>query len=300
MPRICCVVADERCSERKAGSRKLWNPFRRVKRLKGRIEFEIGIRGARQRVGRRVKVLRPVAMVFLAVIVGSFNMKINSLPVMCCQRPLDVVNERFGRDLRHVKSWRDDSSISCIDIAYGVHTDIFMESAAGDQSVGNDVLRDVLLNLSRTPYPHVTNPPECPKRAAVALILRIRPHTSNWPTGNDVTKIQDKVSTEDSLSSFFNIPWVRQGDAEILFIKRAARVGDRWTSHVALPGGKRDPEDLDDRHAAVRETSEEVGLDIGGDETVSVGNLPERVVTTSWGTIPFVFAQTRGINANLK
>jgi 8-oxo-dGTP pyrophosphatase MutT (NUDIX family) len=79
---------------------------------------------------------------------------------------------------------------------------------------------------------------------------------------------------------------VQRGDPEVVFIKRAAREGDRWTSHVALPGGKRDPEDEDDKATAVRETSEEIGLDLNGRDAMFVGNLPERVVSTSWGKVP--------------
>jgi 8-oxo-dGTP pyrophosphatase MutT (NUDIX family) len=74
----------------------------------------------------------------------------------------------------------------------------------------------------------------------------------------------------------------------VIFIKRAARVGDRWTSHVALPGGKRDPEDEDDRAVAIRETVEEIGLDLNSPDAFFVGNLPERVVSTSWGKVPYV------------
>jgi 8-oxo-dGTP pyrophosphatase MutT (NUDIX family) len=81
---------------------------------------------------------------------------------------------------------------------------------------------------------------------------------------------------------------VKYGDPEVLFIKRASRPGDRWTGHVALPGGKRDPEDEDDKAAAIREASEEIGLDLTTDDCICVGNLPERVVTTSWGSVPYV------------
>lgn len=79
---------------------------------------------------------------------------------------------------------------------------------------------------------------------------------------------------------------MQTGDPEAVFIKRAARVGDRWTSHVALPGGKRDPEDEDDKAVAIRETSEEIGLDLTSGDAFFVGNLPERVVSTSWGKVP--------------
>lgn len=79
---------------------------------------------------------------------------------------------------------------------------------------------------------------------------------------------------------------MQHGDPELLFIKRASRVGDRWTGHVALPGGKRDPEDEDDKAAAVREAQEEVGLDLTTEDLIYIGNLPERVVTTSFGSVP--------------
>jgi 8-oxo-dGTP pyrophosphatase MutT (NUDIX family) len=48
---------------------------------------------------------------------------------------------------------------------------------------------------------------------------------------------------------------------EVLFIRRSEREGDLWSGHVAFPGGRVEPgEGLED--AAVRETDEEVGLDL--------------------------------------
>ncbi len=134
-------------------------------------------------------------------------------------------------------------------------------------------------------------PPKCTKRASVALIIRIRPTYSHWPsssTPNSQINTQEPISRQ--LNNFFSQQWSRHGDPEILFIKRAARSGDRWTSHVALPGGKRDPEDVDDKATAVRETIEEVGIDLSEGHALFVGNLPERVVTTSWGKVPYVEA----------
>lgn len=52
------------------------------------------------------------------------------------------------------------------------------------------------------------------------------------------------------------------GQLQILFIQRAKQEGDPWSGHMAFPGGHRDPEDADLRAAAVRETSEEIGLDL--------------------------------------
>lgn len=54
----------------------------------------------------------------------------------------------------------------------------------------------------------------------------------------------------------------RGGAAEMLVIKRAQSERDHWSGHLALPGGRRDPSDADLRATALRETLEEVGLNI--------------------------------------
>jgi 8-oxo-dGTP pyrophosphatase MutT (NUDIX family) len=69
---------------------------------------------------------------------------------------------------------------------------------------------------------------ECSTRAAVTLILRA-------PKGS--------------------------GEApEALFVRRAEVEGDPWSGHVALPGGRRDPVDMDLLDTARRETLEETGI----------------------------------------
>ena len=50
--------------------------------------------------------------------------------------------------------------------------------------------------------------------------------------------------------------------AELLFIERAHHPLDPWSGHMAFPGGRVDPGDASARHAAERETLEEVGLDL--------------------------------------
>ncbi|KAI9845647.1 MAG: hypothetical protein M1837_004621 [Sclerophora amabilis] len=162
-------------------------------------------------------------------------------------------------------------------------------------------LQDVLIDLSENSYPDVPNPNGCKKRASVSLIIRVQPHPSAWPNTSSGNATQAGLSSNSDIhkiTTFLSQSWVQQGDPEVLFIKRAARSGDRWTGHIALPGGKRDPEDETDRAAAIRETQEEVGLDLSHESCLFIGNLPQRVVTTSWGRVPlmvlcpFVFLMT--------
>jgi 8-oxo-dGTP pyrophosphatase MutT (NUDIX family) len=51
-------------------------------------------------------------------------------------------------------------------------------------------------------------------------------------------------------------------EADLLFILRATRPRDPWSGHVAFPGGRMEPGDPDAFHAALRETREELGLDL--------------------------------------
>lgn len=48
----------------------------------------------------------------------------------------------------------------------------------------------------------------------------------------------------------------------ILFIERATHPGDPWSGNIAFPGGKVEADDRDARHAAERETMEELGIDL--------------------------------------
>jgi 8-oxo-dGTP pyrophosphatase MutT (NUDIX family) len=59
---------------------------------------------------------------------------------------------------------------------------------------------------------------------------------------------------------------------EVAFIERTHRPGDRWSGQMALPGGKRDPDDDDLAATAVREAREEVGLALPG----PVGRLDDQ------------------------
>lgn len=54
----------------------------------------------------------------------------------------------------------------------------------------------------------------------------------------------------------------READLALLFIQRASHPGDRWSGHIAYPGGRVEAEDAGPRETAERETLEEVGLDL--------------------------------------
>jgi len=50
---------------------------------------------------------------------------------------------------------------------------------------------------------------------------------------------------------------------EMLMIERAQRPGDPWSGHMAFPGGMQSGADRHSLAAAVRETAEEIGLELG-------------------------------------
>ena len=50
----------------------------------------------------------------------------------------------------------------------------------------------------------------------------------------------------------------------VLLMKRVDRVGDPWSGHISLPGGGYQDSDGDLRITAIRETREEMGIDLTG------------------------------------
>jgi 8-oxo-dGTP pyrophosphatase MutT (NUDIX family) len=61
---------------------------------------------------------------------------------------------------------------------------------------------------------------------------------------------------------------------EALFIRRAVREGDPWSGQIALPGGRRNADGESLRQTAVRETLEEIGVDLDTHGTL-LGELDE-------------------------
>ena len=81
---------------------------------------------------------------------------------------------------------------------------------------------------------------------------------------------------------------------ETLFIHRAVRVGDTWSGQIAFPGGRREPTDPDLLTTSIRETLEEIGVDLSGAERLGVLDdlHPRTPVLPPVVVRPFVFALT--------
>ena len=69
---------------------------------------------------------------------------------------------------------------------------------------------------------------------------------------------------------------LREGTSgpEVFFIRRAEQPRDPWSGHMAFPGGRRDAGDTTLLHTAMRETREEVGLDLSR-EAEQIGQLDD-------------------------
>lgn len=81
--------------------------------------------------------------------------------------------------------------------------------------------------------------------------------------------------------------------AELLLIKRVEREGDSWSGQIALPGGRHDPDDESLLSTAVRETWEEIGIQLGSfGETLGVLDdvAPRTPVLPPIAVRPYVFA----------
>ncbi|MEO8702966.1 MAG: CoA pyrophosphatase [Kofleriaceae bacterium] len=83
-------------------------------------------------------------------------------------------------------------------------------------------------------------------------------------------------------------------EPRVLLMKRAERVGDPWSGHISLPGGGYQQNDPDLLATAIRETHEELGIELSPEALL--GNLaplgPRSAGPTPIEVTPFVFRTT--------
>jgi len=91
--------------------------------------------------------------------------------------------------------------------------------------------------------------------------------------------------------------------AELLFIHRADDPHDPWSGHMAFPGGRVEPHDPSPLAAAVRETREEVAVELDPSAEL-IGRLTAvpamaRGKPLGMAVLPFVFALERPVEMRL-
>ncbi|ORX97120.1 hypothetical protein K493DRAFT_407033 [Basidiobolus meristosporus CBS 931.73] len=138
----------------------------------------------------------------------------------------------------------------------------------------SDRLLNLVENLKNLPGFKISSKPHI-RRAAVAIILRVKPSEEEpyQTTG---------IGLENDLESFLKTDWVRRGTLEILYIQRASRSGDRWSGQIAFPGGKNEKNE-EDTETAVRETLEEIDLDLSSPAFTHLGSLDDQKITGRGG-----------------
>ncbi|KAK1926197.1 hypothetical protein DB88DRAFT_481029 [Papiliotrema laurentii] len=156
----------------------------------------------------------------------------------------------------------------------------------------------LLTSLRLTPPRLIQSPPTQPRRASVALIIRMKPSPELAFQGRVPEGWTGEVIPEEdfgigyTIEDFFALPWVNHPGTvpELLFIRRSPSHSPnsnsgahRWSSHIAFPGGRHEATDESALYTALRETWEEIGMDLAEREFVQVGRLDEREITTSLG-----------------
>ena len=96
-------------------------------------------------------------------------------------------------------------------------------------------------------------------------------------------RLRREATRRASIAALFRIH-PTSGEEQVLIIRRAVNPKDPWSGNVALPGGRQDAADNgDDEKTAIRETLEEIGLDISGSDWERLGRLVDDRVIDGFG-----------------
>ncbi|KAI5124404.1 hypothetical protein M0805_008288 [Coniferiporia weirii] len=163
-------------------------------------------------------------------------------------------------------------------------------------------LSRALHRIRSTPPRIIASPATQPRRAAVAIIIRVTPSLSHYASPSS-------SSPPATLAEFFSLDWVNDSGVgvDMLFIRRDPPQSEKSVvqnrprnaedAHVAFPGGRMEEGDEGGLYTAMRQTWEEIGIDLAEKDFMLIGQLDDREITTSLGKrllmilSPFVFLQ---------
>lgn len=129
------------------------------------------------------------------------------------------------------------------------------------------------------------------RRASIAVIIRIKPKSDSCDYKIASEHNSSNNIPLDCILSVINNEQVQEGTVEMLYIKRAISVSDRWSGHVAFPGGHVEAGESP-QQAAERETQEEIGIDLSdGKNFAFLGRLDDRAATDVLTVSSFVYLQ---------
>lgn len=122
------------------------------------------------------------------------------------------------------------------------------------------------------------------RRCAAALILRFGETDGVRVGGLFARRGYGSLGCEEALSILEQNCDVKQphrgSELRLLFMQRTNWTSDRWSGQVALPGGRRDPEDDNDFACVRRETYDELGIPLDSPEFVLLGRMEDYTLTS--------------------
>ena len=120
---------------------------------------------------------------------------------------------------------------------------------------------------------------DIPTEATLREVLALPPKHVLFPSGRDA-----HTSLRIAAVSLVFTP-----EFELLFMTRAAHVGDPWSGHISFPGGHMETSDATPLHAAIRESGEELGLALTSEQCLGPLNQVQTPPAPDLVVHPFVF-----------